>query len=98
VTLDNNLQFEIYLSPQSADLGNVSTKRKFKKGDKFIWISGDRSYQRQLYNSKFNKYGLFADKYDKKEIELYFIELFSDKLFGKNNEWLFTHEEFKFKE
>lgn len=91
VTLDKDLKFSL------EQMCHPEIKRSYPKGTKFLWITGDRGYQRSLYNNDLNDHGLFGDKYDDKIIERYFIECMSDKLFGENNEWKFTSEPFVFK-
>lgn len=88
VTLDNDLEFDL------GYMGRPNEEKSFKEGTKFLWVSGDRGYQRRLYG----EHGLFGDTVDDKEVELYFIECFSDKLFGENREWNFTYENFKYKQ
>jgi hypothetical protein len=92
VTLDKNLK----MHPDYAVDFPRGLKKNFKKGDRFIWITGQRQYQRRLYDSEFGK-GLFGEfKNEKELIMMYCIECFSHKLFDENDQWLFTAEKFEF--
>jgi len=67
-------------------------KYKYNKGDKFIYVIGERSGQRSV-SSMFGEYGIENCGRNKNDIEIYFTECFpSDRIFRE--EGFATHEEF----
>jgi hypothetical protein len=87
VTLRDGLKFNL------EQMCKPKINKEFQAGTKFLWIVGDRSYQRCIIGEN----GLLGKNIPKdKKIELYFIECISDKLFTDDKKWNFDSESFKY--
>ena len=64
---------------------------QFEKGTRLLWVTGERSYQREIFGQI---EGLFNDVLKLEDYQYIFIEDVNDELFGENNEYLFNHEPF----
>jgi hypothetical protein len=85
VTLNEDLKFDLDQMMQPETVVDLPA------GTKMLWITGDRSYQRRVDGTR----GLLGNDDLEDESWIFFVECFSDQLFGENGEYLFTVEKFK---